>query len=72
MCARRQYEIAFMTMIVKHHRTAIWRSRRCQAQAYHCVLVGLCESMIDAQLLEIRKMKTWLCRRYGICRRHAA
>jgi uncharacterized protein (DUF305 family) len=65
-----EFEIEFMDSMVKHHRTAVRRSAQCQERAYHGALRGMCEMMIEAQLLEIQLMEQWLCRWYQRCREH--
>lgn len=64
-----EFEIAFMTQMIKHHRRAIVESSVCLQRAYHDDLVSLCEDIIAAQSAEIVQMRTWLCEWYGKCDR---
>ncbi len=64
-----EFEIAFMTQMIKHHRRAIVESSVCLQRAYHDDLVSLCEDIIAAQSAEIVQMRTWLCEWYGKCGR---
>ncbi|MGH8085570.1 MAG: DUF305 domain-containing protein [Lysobacter sp.] len=69
-----EYEIAFMTRMVDHHSLAIRRASGCLLRAHHDDLVDLCVNIIEAQVLEIRLMRMWLCEWHGLCgdRRHAS
>jgi uncharacterized protein (DUF305 family) len=62
------FEVAFMRMMIRHHRQAVVESTRCVDRAYHPELVELCEGIIATQSAEIELMQTWLCDWYGICR----
>jgi uncharacterized protein (DUF305 family) len=64
-----EFEIAFMEMMIRHHRQAIREAERCMDRAYHGELVTLCQNIIEAQSAEIQQMQTWLCEWYGICKR---
>ncbi len=64
-----EFEIAFMTQMIKHHRRAIVESSVCLKRAYHDDLVSMCEDIIAAQSAEIVQMRTWLCEWYGKCNR---
>lgn len=63
-----EFEIAFMKMMIKHHRQAIKEGEMCLDKAYHSELKGLCQNIIETQSAEIRQMQTWLCEWYGICK----
>jgi uncharacterized protein (DUF305 family) len=63
-----EFEIEFMKQMIRHHKTAVVNASQCVQRAYHTELEDMCENIITAQLAEIRQMKDWLCRWYGICR----
>ena len=63
-----EYEVAFMTMMIRHHWQAVVKSSQCTEKAYHPELITLCENIMAAQSEEIIKMRTWLCEWYGVCR----
>ncbi len=63
-----EFEIDFMTSMIRHHQQAIRDAERCVDRAYHDELVQLCQGIIDAQRAEIEQMQTWLCDWYSICR----
>ncbi len=62
------FEIAFMRMMIRHHRQAVVEAEQCVDRAYHTELVELCQGIIETQSAEIEQMQTWLCGWYGICR----
>lgn len=62
-----EYEIAFMESMIDHHALAVRRASGCLQRAYHDDLVDLCANIIEAQVLEIRLMRMWLCEWHGIC-----
>jgi hypothetical protein len=47
-----EFEIGFLTQMIKHHRRAIVESSVCLKRAYHDDLVSLCEDIIAAQSAE--------------------
>lgn len=61
------FEIAFMTMMIRHHEIAISRATGCVTKAYHRQLIRLCESILATQAQEIETMQSWLCQWYDIC-----
>lgn len=63
-----EFEIAFMRMMIRHHRQAVVEAEQCVNRAYHAELVALCENISVTQTTEIEQMQTWLCDWYGICR----
>ena len=63
-----EFEIAFMEMMIRHHRQAIREAERCVDRAYHDELMTLCQNIIETQSAEIEQMQTWLCEWYGICK----
>lgn len=63
-----EFEVAFMEMMIRHHRQAVGEASMCVDAAYHPELIDLCESIIAAQTAEIREMQAWLCEWYGVCR----
>lgn len=63
-----EFEIAFMKMMIRHHRQAVREGTMCTAKAYHAELVQLCEGIVATQTQEIAVMRDWLCEWYGICR----
>lgn len=62
-----EFEVAYMEMMIRHHRRAVKEGEHCLHKAYHAGLVALCENIIEAQTAEIEVMQTWLCAWYGIC-----
>lgn len=66
------FEVAFMEMMTRHHRTAIREASGCMERASHEALVELCQRIIETQSEEIRVMQQWLCDWYERCRGHAA
>jgi uncharacterized protein (DUF305 family) len=62
-----EFEIAFMTMMIRHHQAAVREGLRCVDRAYHEALVELCEDIIETQAAEIELMSGWLCDWYDIC-----
>ncbi len=63
-----EFEIEFMTGMIRHHKKAIVKGSQCIDRAYHEALQDLCTSIVTAQLAEIQQMQQWLCTWYGICR----
>ena len=61
-----EFEIAFMKMMVRHHRTAVKEGLKCVEKAEHRELISLCEEMVAAQRREIQQMESWLCQWYGV------
>jgi uncharacterized protein (DUF305 family) len=61
------FEIAFMTMMISHHETAVTEGDRCAERAYHQDLIELCEDIVVTQSMEIAVMEDWLCDWYDIC-----
>lgn len=66
------FEVAFMEMMTRHHRTAIREASGCMEHASHAALVELCQRIIETQSEEITVMQEWLCDWYDRCRGHAA
>jgi uncharacterized protein (DUF305 family) len=65
-----EFEIAFMEMMIQHHRQAIRAGRQCVRRASHEALIGLCHDIIVSQAAEIEQMEAWLCEWYDICKSH--
>lgn len=63
-----EFEIMFMEMMIKHHRSAIKDSEKCLDRAYHPELLSTCQGIIDTQSQEIQLMQGWLCEWYTICK----
>ena len=63
-----EFEIEFMTMMIRHHERAIREGLHCMDRAYHPDLIELCENIIATQAEEIALMEQWLCEWYEICR----
>jgi uncharacterized protein (DUF305 family) len=63
-----EFEVAFMKMLIHHHKQAIREAETCLDQAYHDDLQTLCEQIIAAQQAEIEQLQTWLCEWYGRCK----
>ncbi len=63
-----EFEIAFLEMMVEHHRQAVVEARPCTRRADHEELRGLCEGIIASQTAEIAQMRGWLCQWYDRCR----
>lgn len=62
-----EFEIAFMEMMIEHHRMAIKEGQQCLKKAYHTELKELCEDIIATQSMEIMLMESWLCDWYERC-----
>lgn len=62
-----EFEVAFMQMMIKHHRGAVREGSQCMDRAYHEELRTMCEDMVVTQTLEIGQMREWLCAWYSIC-----
>lgn len=62
-----EFEIEFMSMMIKHHSRAVKEGMHCLDKAYHPELIDLCQNIVTSQLAEIELMQTWLCDWYGIC-----
>jgi uncharacterized protein (DUF305 family) len=62
-----EFEIEFMTMMIRHHESAIREGMLCLDRAYHSELVELCENIIATQAEEIMLMEQWLCEWYQVC-----
>jgi uncharacterized protein (DUF305 family) len=63
-----EFEIEFLRTMIRHHETAVRKSRQCQRQAEHQDLIDLCRTMEQAQSQEIEQMHTWLCTWYSMCK----
>lgn len=64
----RQYEIAFMKEMTRHHQMAIMRADKCQTKASHQELIAMCEMIETNQKREVAQFKEWLCKWYQQCR----
>lgn len=64
-----EFEKQYMIMMIRHHWQATSQSGNCVERAHdlHRDLEALCESMIEDQVDEIRKMRDWLCNWFGNC-----
>lgn len=62
-----EFEIEFMTMMIRHHEMALREGMHCLDRAYHSELVELCENIIATQAEEIVLMEQWLCEWYQVC-----
>lgn len=63
-----EFEIAFLSMMIRHHWGAVRESAQCLRRAFHPDLLDMCQGIIEARLAEIEQMQTWLHDWYG---RHA-
>lgn len=63
-----EFEIHFMTMMIRHHAQAVREGTHCVERAFHPELIELCESIVAAQTEEITVMRQWLCEWYDRCR----
>jgi uncharacterized protein (DUF305 family) len=63
-----EFEVMFLEMMTRHHRTAVRRAESCQQRAYHPELIALCHNIQQTQSEEIKMMESWLCQWYEICR----
>jgi uncharacterized protein (DUF305 family) len=63
-----EFEIMFMEMMIRHHRTAVQKGGQCIDRAYHQELIDLCHNIVETQTAEIELMESWLCAWYSICR----
>lgn len=61
------YEIAFMTAMIRHHRRAVREGTTCTGRAEHEQLIGLCRNIVGSQQAQIVQMETWLCQWYDRC-----
>jgi uncharacterized protein (DUF305 family) len=68
MLSGAEFEIAFMTEMIRHHKKAVVNASQCIDHAYHDALQDLCTDIATTQLEEIRLMEDWLCQWYGMCR----
>lgn len=59
-----EFEVAFLEMMIRHHRAAIREGERCIDRAYHEDLVEMCEDIVEAQTAEIALMRGWLSEWY--------
>lgn len=62
-----EFEIAFMEMMIRHHRGAIREAEKCLRMAWHEELRSLCQNIIATQSAEIAQFEAWLCEWYGRC-----
>lgn len=62
-----EFEIAFMTMMIRHHEKAVREGMHCLSRAYHQKLKELCAGIVESQMEEIMVMESWLCEWYEIC-----
>jgi uncharacterized protein (DUF305 family) len=62
-----EFEIEFMTMMIRHHEKAVREGMHCVDRAYHPDLIELCENIVQTQTEEIMLMEQWLCEWYDIC-----
>lgn len=63
-----EFEVAYMEMMIRHHRTAIREAERCLDRAYHSELLTLCGGIIEEQAAEMELFSGWLCDWYDVCR----
>jgi uncharacterized protein (DUF305 family) len=63
------FEKEYMKMMIRHHWLAISMAGGCVERAHdlHRDMEAMCEDIIETQVDEIRKLRDWLCRRYGNC-----
>lgn len=59
-----EFEVAFLEMMIRHHRMAVREGVRCIDRAYHEDLVELCEDIVETQTAEIELMRDWLSEWY--------
>ena len=64
-----EFEKQYMIMMIRHHWSAVSHSGQCIERAHdlHRDLEALCESMVEEQVDEIRKLRDWLCSWFGNC-----
>jgi uncharacterized protein (DUF305 family) len=63
-----EFEVAFMTQMIRHHSIALRRARDCQRRASHEELKTMCQMMEQMQTAEIVQLREWLCQWYENCR----
>ena len=63
-----EFEIEFMEMLSQHHWIIIHRSMPIALNAIHPELQQMAENIITAQYEDVRKLRTWLCEWYDVCR----
>jgi uncharacterized protein (DUF305 family) len=61
-----EFEIAYMTMMIKHHSMAAMMAVDCLNQAYHPDMLNMCAKMLCDQGNEIAQLRLWLMQWYGI------
>ncbi len=64
----REYEIAFMKEMIRHHQAAVRRGAECQKKARHEELIEMCRAIETNQKREIEQLEDWLCKWYQQCR----
>lgn len=62
-----EFEVAFLTMMIRHHMMAVISGTDCLEKAFHADLVELCGNIVESQTEEIETMSNWLCDWYGHC-----
>lgn len=64
-----EFEKEYMIMMIRHHWQAVSQSGQCIERAHdlHRDLEALCESMVEDQVDEVRKLRDWLCNWFGNC-----
>lgn len=62
-----EFEIEFMTMMIRHHEKAVREGLHCIDRAYHPELIAMCEDIVTTQTEEIMLMEQWLCEWYAMC-----
>lgn len=63
-----EFEAEYMSMMIRHHSTAIREADRCLNRAHHGDLLDLCRDIIAEQATEIQLFSEWLCDWHDICR----
>ncbi|MEW5849874.1 MAG: DUF305 domain-containing protein [Myxococcota bacterium] len=63
----KDFEEAFLTFMIQHHRAALETAGRCMTEADHAELVGLCNNIVVTQSAEIHVMRQWLARWFEVC-----
>jgi len=61
-----RFEIMVMQMFIDHHAIAVIRAEDCIRRAYHERLREACRMMVETQLAEIVRFRSWLRVWYGI------
>lgn len=60
------FDIAFLVNFSMHHIMALQRSLECVERAGHAELVDYCQTIVNAQTMDVQRMRAELASEYGI------